>query len=276
MMVLMDVTGKGAACRGANIMRGAMNQVSQVIVKPSHAWRRRSLWALIKWHDAFAELQPRHSLCAPAPFFLPSLCSSPRPPSALHSVSHSQVMALTSEPQSAACIGHIGQNIKTQSLCALTVRAPLSPSPPHPILRSWRQCCLSSSQQAASVNLVGTPSRHSHCVPVPSPHRPTFPCHFCHSVPLLQVAVPVLTEPQSAASSGQFIKAKLICARPFHPPLLLCMSHAQVVVPVLSEPQSAASIGQIIIKAAEEADARMLVMANHGPGALADFGSVVR
>lgn len=93
---------------------------------------------------------------------------------------------------------------------------------------------------------------------------------------ILLTAYAELQSRNSRCLSSSFPARHLLLTPP-HPTLPLpSVSHPQVVVPVLTEPQSAASIGQIIIKAAEEADARMLVMANHGPGALADFGSVVR
>lgn len=130
--------------------------------------------------DAYAELQPRHSLCVPAPFLLPSLCSSPRPPFALHFVSHSQVMAPTSEPQSAACIGHVGQNQGTVIVCPPPPPPPLAlPSAPHSQVVAP---VLSEPQSAGSIDQIGrnTIKAQSLCArPLPAPLSPaTFatPC----------------------------------------------------------------------------------------------------
>jgi len=46
--------------------------------------------------------------------------------------------------------------------------------------------------------------------------------------------------------------------------------------PQLYEPRSAAAIGEALMSAADDAGARALVVASHGPGVQADFGSVAR
>ncbi|KAG2447576.1 hypothetical protein HYH02_007499 [Chlamydomonas schloesseri] len=54
------------------------------------------------------------------------------------------------------------------------------------------------------------------------------------------------------------------------------VTHYSTELPRLTVPRSAAAIAQALMEAVKRADAKLLVVANHGPGALAEFGSVAR
>ncbi|PNW73049.1 hypothetical protein CHLRE_14g616850v5 [Chlamydomonas reinhardtii] len=54
------------------------------------------------------------------------------------------------------------------------------------------------------------------------------------------------------------------------------VTHYSTELPRLTVPRSAAAIAQALMESVKRADAKLLVVANHGPGALAEYGSVAR